>query len=325
MVSPKVKITSPLQSMSGMLVVNKPLGMISKDVSRWLQRRFGKLKIGHVGTLDPGASGVLPILLGKATRVQDYLLDLDKSYEFDVEFGYETDTLDFEGEVVKRLDSSHITFEGLIPAVESQNGDITQIPPLFSAVKYQGKPLYDYARSGRGEEVPLESLARKVRVHQISLLKFEDNKATISVSCSKGTYVRVLAKDIADKLSCCGTVTRLVRTRAAGVELKQSFGLEEIEANTAEIQKLLTPLESIEMEIPKWVPPDENAVSKLRSGQEVVVDAASYLSGLQGEREMPEAFAMPLVLLDCDGCAFGMGTVMLHDMGRIKINLKRGL
>jgi tRNA pseudouridine55 synthase len=311
--------------MSGMLVVNKPTGMISKDLSRWLQRRFGKLKIGHVGTLDPGASGVLPILLGKATRMQDYLLDLTKSYEFDVDFGSETDTLDYEGEVIKRCEFEHIELADLKNAVESMRGQITQIPPIYSAVKYQGKPLYDYARSGKGDTVPLESLARKVEVFKIDLLKYEGNRATISVSCSKGTYVRVLAKDIAEIVKSCGTLTRLVRTRAAGVDLSQSCSLDDIESNMNEMEKLLTPLECIEMEIPKWVSPDDGAVSKLRSGQEVVVDASSYLSGLEGEKELPEAFAMPMVLLDCEGRAFGMGTARILDMARVKINLKRGL
>lgn len=317
--------SNKLNSVSGMLVINKPVGMISKDVSRWLVKRFGKLKIGHVGTLDPGASGVLPILLGKATRLQDYLLDLTKSYEFDVEFGYETDTLDFEGEVIKRMDFSGLNEGELEEAVLSFKGPISQIPPIFSAIKYKGKPLYDYARSGRASEVPLEELVRKVEVYDIKLLGYQGGKATVSVACSKGTYVRVLAKDIAEKLGNYGTLTRLVRTRAAGVDLTKSFSLEEIETRLEEIESLLTPLEQIEMELPNWVSPNEAIISKLSNGQEVVIQATEYLDGLKGKKELPEAFAMPMVLLNSNGNAFGMGTAKLQDMGRVKINLKRGL
>src|SRR5690606_14945083 len=121
---------------NGLLVVNKPEGMVSKDVSRWLEKRMGRMRLGHVGTLDPAASGVLPILLGRATRLQDYLLDLPKSYEFDIAFGTETDTLDREGTVVQTAAFDHVTEDLLRQAMAKFVGDIEQLPPLYSAVKY---------------------------------------------------------------------------------------------------------------------------------------------------------------------------------------------
>jgi tRNA pseudouridine55 synthase len=130
-----------MNSYHGMLIVNKPYGMISKDVSRWLTKRLGRLRLGHVGTLDPLAEGVLPILFGKATRLQDHLLDLDKGYQFDVTFGKETDTLDLEGDVVKEALFNHITAEQLIGISKKLLGPIEQIPPIYSMSSKTLKPL----------------------------------------------------------------------------------------------------------------------------------------------------------------------------------------
>ena len=123
--------------------------MVSKDISRWLVRRLGKLKLGHVGTLDPAASGVLPVLLGRATRLQDYLLDMPKTYEFDIRFGSETDTLDLDGQVIRETAWEHITEAQLRTAIGAFIGDIVQTPPIYSAIKYKGKPLYAFAKDAK--------------------------------------------------------------------------------------------------------------------------------------------------------------------------------
>ena len=176
---------------NGVLPVYKPRGVISKDVSRWILKNFGKVKLGHVGTLDPMAEGVLPILLGKSTRLQDYLLDSVKSYEFDIEFGYETSTMDQEGERISEAPFDHVTSSDIEKACANIEGSYIQTPPMYSAIKYKGKPLYEYAREGRSDEVPLDILKKTVSIYSCKCTSFNNNVATIVIECSKGTYVRV--------------------------------------------------------------------------------------------------------------------------------------
>lgn len=145
----------PALNLHGILPIAKPRGIVSKDISRWLVKRLGKVKIGHVGTLDPMAEGVLPILLGSATRFQDHLLDNSKTYEFDVQFGFQTDTLDSDGQVTNRTTSVPDAAHQVAQALPSFVGKISQIPPIYSAIKYNGKPLYNYARQGTKKLSPL--------------------------------------------------------------------------------------------------------------------------------------------------------------------------
>jgi tRNA pseudouridine55 synthase len=320
------QITSAAQLLHGLLAVNKPAGMISKDVSRWLQKRCGRLKIGHVGTLDPGASGVLPILLGKATRLQDYLLDMPKSYEFDMRLGSETDTLDMDGQVVREAPWEHVTAEALTAAIQTMHGDIEQTPPIYSAVKYKGKPLYDYARGDRGAEVPLETMKRRVHIASFEMLGFHEDFGTFRVHCSRGTYVRTLVKDLADKVGSCGTLTRLVRTHAAGVELGVAHDLDTIEARLDDFASLMIPLDRIELGVPRWRAAERAVTARLQGGQQVAVSPAEYVEGLQPPQgPLPGAWARPLLLVGDDGEAFGIGSVRGHESGRMIISMKRGL
>jgi tRNA pseudouridine55 synthase len=314
---------------NGLLPVDKPAGLVSKDVSRWLVKRLGKLRLGHVGTLDPAASGVLPILLGRATRLQDYLLELPKTYEFDVTFGKETDTLDRDGQVVKEGPWEHVSAAQLTTAIQAFVGDLEQTPPLYSAVKYKGKPLYDYARGGdAGRDVPLAALKRKVRVARFELLGFKPGVGTFRVTCSKGTYVRALVKDVAEKVGSCGTLTRLVRTNAAGVDLSSSVSLEGIESRLGEFRSLVVPVEAIDLGLPRWRSPREGLAARLKGGQQVSVELHEYLAGLGATEAAPQppgGWARPLLLLTEQGVAFGMGSVRRHESGRIVIVMKRGL
>lgn len=319
---------SPAAHVDGLLAVHKPTQMISKDVSRWLTQRVGRVKLGHVGTLDPAASGVLPILFGKATRLQDYLLDMAKSYEFDVEFGYETTTLDAEGERVKEASFAHVTREAVETAVKAFIGEIEQTPPLYSAVKFKGRPLYDYARGGQGDAIQLEDLRRKVTVTTFELLTFGDGKASFRVDCSKGTYVRTLVKDVAEKVGTCGTLTRLVRTRAAGVELAATLTLETIEAALASgpeaLASLVVPMPAIDLGIPRWQTDRKAVVERLRGGQQVQVELAEFHEGAPLGIQVP-GWGLPMVLCGEDGAAFGIGAVRRHESGRVLVNMKRGL
>ena len=314
----------------GLLVVNKPVGMISKDVSRWLSKRLGpKLKMGHVGTLDPAAEGVLPILLGKATRLQDLLLDLPKTYECDLQLGYETDSLDTDGQQVKQMPYSHVTKEDLEAVSQDLIGMQTQVPPIYSAVKYQGKPLYFYARNGRADEVDLDALARTVEIYEFKILEFSGRLVTFRLRCSKGTYVRVAARELANRLGTCGTISRLCRTESSGVGKEQAFSLEEIEKFLEKSEQLreplLVPMESLDLGLSSLPIEDMRSVAKLKSGQKVWLKEGrasmrrSKLGKLIGNHSQEK-----LLLLDGDGRAFGLGLGHLKP-DVLQVEMKRSL
>ena len=271
-------LTEP--SLCGVVVIDKPLGMVSKDVSRWLTNKIGKKnKIGHAGTLDPDANGVLPILLGNATRLQDLMIELPKTYECELILGFETDTLDSSGTVIKNMASEHVTLQALKEAAQHMVGLQEQVPPIFSAVKYKGTPLYKYARSGRQNEVDLSKLKRKVEIYQLQILSFEGKTVRFSMSCSKGTYVRVAAKDLAESVGTCATVKKLIRTRAAGITLCQAVSLTQIEnyleKNPILGQPFLIPIEDLNVGIRK-IKVDDLKKEKLQIGQRVFVSVGEF-------------------------------------------------
>lgn len=320
---------SSFSGLSGLLPVNKPAGIVSKDVSRWLVKRLGKVKLGHVGTLDPAASGVLPVLFGRATRLQDYLLDLPKTYEFDITFGHETDTLDREGKIVKEGPWEHVTTEQLKVTATEFLGEFEQTPPIYSAVKYKGKALYDYARGpeGAADAVPLESLKRRVRVTDFDVLSYEKGVGNFRITCSKGTYVRSLVRDVAIKVGSCGTLTRLVRTHSSGLDISKTYGLEEIEERLADFSSLVVPMEQVDIGMARWRCPSAAVSSRLRAGQQVALEERDFLDGLEeGVEQTPLAgWAKPMVLLNDQGHAFGIGSIRRQDSGRVNILMKRGL
>lgn len=218
----------------GFLNIYKPKGMTSFDVVARL-RRVTKIKqIGHTGTLDPFAVGVLPICIGKSTRLIEYLDD-DKEYLATVQFGKDTDTYDLDGTVTKTYDKK-ITQEDLISILDDFRGEIEQLPPIYSAIKVNGKKLYEYARNG--EEVEIKP--RKVFISKLELESFdyEKQEAKILVDCSKGTYIRSIAYDIGQKLDCGGYLTALERTKAGLFNKEYSIPL----ANFSEISDVMTNL-----------------------------------------------------------------------------------
>lgn len=222
--------------------------MISKDVSRLLQRKFGKLKIGHVGTLDPSADGVLVVVLGRATKLQDALLALPKTYEFRISWGFETDTLDLDGQVVATVDEEKtITSQMINDRLSRFRGDIIQVPPLYSAIKVDGRPLYEYARKGIDLGSKLQELARSITIHEFELMDAND---TFRVTCSKGTYVRCLARDLAVDLGTLGTCTRISRTAACGFSLEEAVDVDTLEAATS-IDQLITPIAALALKLSK--------------------------------------------------------------------------
>ena len=209
--------------MFGFINVNKPSGMTSHDVVSFLRRNLKIKKIGHTGTLDPMANGVLPIAVGDATRLIQYLSD-DKEYVATVKFGVSTDTYDKEGEIVSTSDKIVEQAE-LDDALNQFRGEILQKPPIYSALKKNGKKLYEYAREGK--EVEIE--ARKVTIEKLDLLSLENNVAKLRVKCSKGTYIRSIAHDLGEVLGCGGHLISLTRTIAGDFKIENSIELSTIE------------------------------------------------------------------------------------------------
>ena len=197
--------------MNGLVLVDKPQGLTSFSAASIMKRAYGTKRVGHTGTLDPLATGVLPILVGRATRLCSYVLESDKRYIATVRLGVTTDTLDITGKVMSEC-KPEIDREKLLQAINSFKGDILQVPPMYSAIRVDGKRLYEIAREG-GE---VERSARSVTIHAIELLEFDGTDFVIDVTCSKGTYIRTLADDIGRALGCGATMTALRRIATAG-------------------------------------------------------------------------------------------------------------
>lgn len=227
--------------MNGIINVFKPKDMTSHDVVNILRRITGIKRIGHTGTLDPMATGVLPICIGKATRVSEYLLNLDKEYIADLTLGSQTDTLDMEGEIIKTSDKE-VSEEDIIEAIDSYKGDILQTPPMYSALKFQGKKLYELAREGK----TIERAKRKIKIYSIDILNIDDNKKiTFKVLCSRGTYIRSLCDDIGYDLGTFGYMSYLMRTKAGSFEIQDSYSLDYIKSlDKDEIRDILIPMDS---------------------------------------------------------------------------------
>ena len=210
--------------MDGIIIVNKPKGITSFDVIRKLKKILRTKKIGHTGTLDPLASGVMLVCVGKSTKLAQDLEAKDKVYIADFDIGYATDTYDTEG---KKIAENHIgvSKENLIEATKKFLGSIKQVPPMYSAIKMDGKKLYDLARKG----IEVERSERDVKIEYINILNFGENKAQIQTKVSKGCYIRSLIYDIGKDLGTYATMTELLRTAVGDYSLEQAYTLEEIE------------------------------------------------------------------------------------------------
>ena len=229
--------------MFGFLNVYKPKGITSHDVVSRLRRVTKIRQIGHTGTLDPFAEGVLPICIGKATRLIEYL-DGEKEYLATVQFGANTETYDIEGKVTETFNRK-VTIDEVVVALKDFEGEIFQIPPIYSAIKVNGKKLYDYARAG--EEVEIQP--RKVFISKIKLEKFdlERQTAEILVSCSKGTYIRSIAYDLGQKLNCGGHLIKLIRTQAGNFLVNEATSLDDLDTIEKVMKNLLNPLEMLNL------------------------------------------------------------------------------
>ena len=311
----------------GLLPVFKPTGMSSRDASRVLIKRHGSFKFGHVGTLDPDADGVLPVLLGNATKLQDYLLDMPKAYRFKILFGNATTTLDASGEVTESQSWDHVTRADIETAMNRFLGPIKQIPPLFSAVKKDGKELYKHARGGQTSLSDDEKtrLARQVTVYKIELVNVNLPEVELKVTCSKGTYIRTIADDLARSLNTVGHVTFLRRELSAGFPLEACHSLETLTAPDAFIPAFLVPMQAISIGLPVWQPGDMVTVQRLLNGQKLQSSLSEFLTGCKDCAPIDVSVPQRFLIRDVHDLGIGIGEVTPVAEHQVMIHLKRGL
>ncbi|MBI2328055.1 MAG: tRNA pseudouridine(55) synthase TruB [Chloroflexi bacterium] len=255
--------------MDGILNINKPWGTTSFSLVALVKRLSGERRVGHAGTLDPAATGVLPVCLGQGTRVVEFLVDATKAYRAEIELGVVTDTYDASGQIIQRRDSSGISQHQLELGLASFCGLIQQVPPMYSAVKYQGKPLYELARAG----ITVERRQRLAKVHKLELVNWQPPVATIEVVCGKGTYIRSLAHDLGQTLGCGAHLKSLVRLRCGPFEIKEAVSLAQLEdAYRYDCwQSLLYPIDSVLLHWAAMVVSDD-AGQSIRQGRPLVLE-----------------------------------------------------
>ena len=260
----KPQIKRIKRRIDGVLLLDKPLGFSSNQALQKVKWLYQAEKAGHTGTLDPLATGLLPICFGEATKFAQYLTDADKTYVAKIRFGVTTTTGDAEGDVVQTR-PVNLQHNALLETLDRFRGNITQVPPMYSALKHEGKALYEYARAG----VEIARKARDVNIKSIQLNHFDENVAEITVTCSKGTYIRTLAEDIGEALGCGAHLIALRRTATAGYAIAKSVSVEALESmTTVERDQLLMPVDSAIDCLPK-ITLNDDAAHYLLQGQAV--------------------------------------------------------
>jgi tRNA pseudouridine55 synthase len=277
----------------GWVVLDKPLEMGSTKAVSVVRRLMNAQKAGHAGTLDPLATGILPIALGEATKTVPFLMDADKSYSFEIAFGRSTDTLDAEGAIIAESDSRP-TEQQIKTIIPRFIGQIDQIPPKYSAIKIDGQRAYNLARAG----ADIEMKTRSVRVDKLQLVQFAQDRATFTVNCGKGTYVRSLARDICTALKVEGHVSLLRRTRVGPFDLSRSLTLDALQelCDGARAEGALLPLSTALDDIPVLAV-TETQVTDLKQGRAIA--APSTFQKTDGE---PSQW----VLAEADGTAIAL-------------------
>ena len=260
--------------MDGVLNINKPERKTSYSIVAMVIRLTGEKHVGHAGTLDPMATGVLPVCLGQATRLVEYLMDTTKTYRAEIELGVSTDSFDREGTVTQQEDTSGITLKQLETTLNSFRGVITQIPPMYSAVKHQGKPLYELARAG----IDVERKSRTAKIYSLELNSWENPILHIEVTCGKGTYIRSLANDLGQVLGCGAMLKNLERSRCGIFDIKEAITPEHFEeaCRVGYWESLLYPMDSI---LSHWetVIVGEKKAQAIRNGTLISLEEDSIL------------------------------------------------
>lgn len=259
------------RKINGILILDKPIGLTSNAALQRVKRLFGAAKAGHTGSLDPLASGVLPLCFGEATKFSQFLLDADKGYQVTIKLGVRTDSSDAEGEIVAIKSTAHVTEEQIRKQLKTFEGETDQIPSMFSAIKHNGQPLYKLARQG----IEVERAARRIRIDHIELVSFKGRELKLDIACSKGTYIRTIADDLGEQLGCGGHVIELRRSKAGPYNLGDSItlgALEELISNGGHeaLDQRLLPLSSCVVDFPELQLTESNAYY-LRQGQAVQI------------------------------------------------------
>lgn len=269
------------RNITGIVVVDKPTGRSSNHVLQQVKRLFDAKKAGHTGSLDPLATGLLPICLGEATKVSSYLLDADKSYQVTCLLGIVTDSGDADGNVIATNEVPEFTEQDLKKILVNFVGEQQQVPPMYSALKHQGQPLYKLARQG----IEVERKSRHIKIYDIQLLACDKKQFTLEVKCSKGTYIRTLVEDISQVLGCRGHVVMLRRIETAGYQQDQAITIEQLEllAEEGGIEALDNCLLPTENALPDWpgiILTDEMVIA-LRYGQSVQINQTFIRAGVR--------------------------------------------
>ena len=271
---PRKRRSRPGRNVDGILLLDKPAGASSNDALQEVKRLFGAAKAGHTGSLDPLATGVLPLCFGEATKFSQYLLDADKGYEAEILLGIRTETGDADGEVVETRPVPELDEARVDAALDAFRGPIEQIPSMYSAIKHQGTPLYKLARQG----IEVEREPRPVTIHENTLLSIDGPRLRLSIRCTKGTYIRTIAEDLGEALGCGAHVVGLRRTLAGPFTLEGTHTIAELEAIRSEgghaaLDALLSP---VECSVQHWpsVRLKDPASYYLCRGQPVVVSRA---------------------------------------------------
>ena len=262
----------------GVFLLDKPQGMSSNDIMQKVKRIFQANKAGHTGALDPLATGMLPICLGEATKFSQFLLDADKRYLVTAKLGERTDTSDAEGQIVETRDVNVKTSE-ILTALEQFRGDILQVPTMFSALKHNGKPLYEYARQG----ITVERKARPITIFELNFIEYNAPYLTLEVHCSKGTYIRTLVDDLGEVLGCGAHVTMLRRTAVADYPTEKMLDWHALQSlaeqqDLALLDALLLPMDTAVAKLPVLTL-DENQTQGIGFGQRIKFNNPNRLQG----------------------------------------------
>ncbi|MGN1351686.1 MAG: tRNA pseudouridine(55) synthase TruB [Clostridia bacterium] len=239
--------------MEGVLIINKPKDFSSHDVVNVLRKELNTKKVGHTGTLDPKATGVLPILIGNATKISKYLVEHDKTYSVVMELGIRTDTLDSEGKILETRKVETLDEEKIKEVLSSFLGKQKQIPPMYSAIKINGKKAYEYARNGQVVEIT----PREIEIYEMKFKKYFDNQISFIVKCSKGTYIRTLCQDIAKRLGTIAYMKELQRTDVDIFNIKDAISIDDIKNKKKDVKEAIISIEEVFSKNGKIVLADE--------------------------------------------------------------------
>lgn len=277
------------RSVHGILLLDKPAGISSNAALQIVKRLFNAQKAGHTGSLDPLATGVLPICLGEATKITSYLLDSDKKYQGIAKLGVRTNTADAEGDILQTRPVPILSDDTIEMALDSFRGEISQIPPMHSALKLNGQPLYELARQG----IEVERKPRNVTIFELKKLGFDKDELELLVHCSKGTYIRTLAEDLGEILECGAHLSALRRIVAGPFDIQQTITLDKLtelaEQGVAELDKQLLPMHNALVDWPE-INLSANSAYYVRQGQPVLVPKAPSNGWVRLMGENPDDF-----------------------------------